>query len=381
MRRAVIVTSLACAGCGEDERRCDVGSEVSWIPAAPMAAPRAGHTATRLASGEVLVTGGVRAHESPPRRETSAEIYDPASDTWRTVGAMHEPRSAHRAVLLPGSGMVLVVGGLDGPDVPELFDPATETWIQTDPMSVSHHVGALVALPDGSALVLGGFAVEGGPTTRVERLDPATRSWTVVGDTVDASSYDVAAHLDDGRVLLAGRELIPTGNTTSSEIFDPGAGTSSRTGPQARPHSYCASLAKLADGRLLLTGGESEDPAAGPSRDAFVPWLDVAELFDPTLETWRVTRPMTSDRCAHTTVTIGDGTVLAAGGWYDTRAFHVASDTEIYDPVSETWSPAGSMTTCRANHAAVVLEDGRVLVVGGEDHRGILASAEVYDPG
>ena len=50
-------------------------------------------------------------------------------------------------------------------------------------------------------------------------------------------------------------------------------------------------------------------------------------------------------------------------------------------PVSETWSPAPDMHVARYYPAATLLQDGRVLVVGGQDENGVFtARAEIYDP-
>ncbi|ADO68314.1 Kelch repeat-containing protein [Stigmatella aurantiaca] len=78
-------------------------------------------------------------------------------------------------------------------------------------------------------------------------------------------------------------------------------------------------------------------------------------------------------------VQLVDGRVLAAGGHDGTRTL---SSCELFDPVSGTWSTTGSLRTARRNHAAAVLADGRVLVVGGAPAQlsGALASAELYDP-
>jgi N-acetylneuraminic acid mutarotase len=45
------------------------------------------------------------------------------------------------------------------------------------------------------------------------------------------------------------------------------------------------------------------------------------------------------------------------------------------------FAPAGRLTQGRSYHTATLLPDGRVLVVGGEDSDGALASAEVWNPG
>ena len=53
---------------------------------------RAGHTATLLSSGKVLVSGG----QGPEGPLASAEVYDPATGAWSSHGRSgHGPRSSH----------------------------------------------------------------------------------------------------------------------------------------------------------------------------------------------------------------------------------------------------------------------------------------------
>jgi hypothetical protein len=51
---------------------------------------------------------------------------------------------------------------------------------------------------------------------------------------------------------------------------------------------------------------------------------------------------------------------------------------QIYDPKTGRFTSTGSMSTARYGGNAVLLKDGRVLVVGGCDANG--PSAELYDP-
>src|SRR5439155_7785362 len=84
-------------------------SEAGFGLTASMYFARVGHTATLLPSGLVLVAGGFG-------RSTvlvSAELYDPASNTWSFVGSMATARADHTATLLP-SGQVLVAGWVGG---------------------------------------------------------------------------------------------------------------------------------------------------------------------------------------------------------------------------------------------------------------------------
>ncbi len=68
-----------------------------------MTTNRAAHQATLLKSGQVLITGGCAAH-SCERILSSAELYDPASQSFRTLPPMSTPRSSHAAVALSDDG-------------------------------------------------------------------------------------------------------------------------------------------------------------------------------------------------------------------------------------------------------------------------------------
>src|SRR5207245_2650704 len=101
----------------------------TWAPTSSPADSRSGHTATRLASGKVLVAGGETecnfVDSSFPQLNTSEE-YDPVNGTWDSRGAMGTGRYNHSATLL-NDGQVLVAGGIDTlsiiPDSSGCFSP------------------------------------------------------------------------------------------------------------------------------------------------------------------------------------------------------------------------------------------------------------------
>ncbi|CAN5787830.1 hypothetical protein BH24DEI2_BH24DEI2_08420 [soil metagenome] len=67
---------------------------------------------------------------------------------------------------------------------------------------------------------------------------------------------------------------------------------------------------------------------------------------------------MTTPRHSHTATLLADGRVLIAGG-YDAQGNYLSS-TELYDPVTNSFTPAASLNSARADHIAVSLQDGRV---------------------
>src|SRR5207248_2250478 len=90
-------------------------------------------------------------------------------------------------------------------------------------------------------------------------------------------------------------------------------------------------------------------------------------------DTFQTVGNLTTPRTFPTVTLLKDGTVLVTGGWKRSGADYTGNDllsqatAEIFDPKTNSFSATGSMTYPRVFHAAVRLQDGRVLVVGGEN--------------
>ena len=108
---------------------------------------------------------------------------------------------------------------------------------------------------------------------------------------------------------------------------------------------------------------------------AFLAGAITAEAAAPS---WSPSGTMTVARRQHTATLLWDGTVLVAGGRDDSGAL---ASAELYDPATGAFrSTTGSLATARYGHTALLLPNGKVLVAGGRDATGALASAELYDP-
>jgi hypothetical protein len=108
--------------------------------------------------------------------------------------------------------------------------------------------------------------------------------------------------------------------------------------------------------------------------------LASAELYDPISGTFSPTGSMSTGRVDQTATLLGNGEVLVVGGSGNLQ-LGLAS-AELYDPSAGTFSPTGSMVEGRGNQTATLLGNGKVLVAGG--YTGFpgagLSSAELYDP-
>ncbi len=136
----------------------------------------------------------------------------------------------------------------------------------------------------------------------------------------------------------------------------------------------------LQDGKVLVVGGEGDSIDSG---GAFPP-LASTEIYDPRQGRWRAITAMAHPREEHMAVLLPDGRVLVVGGRAGLDATTLAS-AEIYDPRRAAWARTGSMQDARYAAAVASLPNGEVLIAGGEG-KGLgplshpLRSAEIYDP-
>lgn len=128
-----------------------------------------------------------------------------------------------------------------------------------------------------------------------------------------------------------------------------------------------AASSLLPDGRVFVMGGNDGFYANKTT-------TNTTEIFDPNTNTWTSATSMSTKRFNHMAVALNNGKVLVTGGQDNNT--HLSS-SEIYDAQTDTWTTAAS-TNVRYNLGEVVkLTDGRVLIAGGgfSDQ-----STEIYDP-
>ncbi|MGH3372839.1 MAG: galactose oxidase-like domain-containing protein, partial [Nocardioidaceae bacterium] len=93
----------------------DLGAaQPSWSSTGSMVRPRRNLNAVLLPDGTVLAVGGNRGTANYDVPVLSAELYDPASGTWREVAAQQAPRAYHSTAMLLPDGRVLSAGQTNG---------------------------------------------------------------------------------------------------------------------------------------------------------------------------------------------------------------------------------------------------------------------------
>ena len=291
------------------------GAEAAFVRATPLREGRAGHTATLLPDGRVLIVGGIWWDDSGPAvARRTAEIWDPETGTFRPAGTLQEGRSDHGAALLP-DGRVLIAGGTSGEDQGwrrlasmEIWDPSTATFARGgDLTGVSSGHDALL-LQDGRVLVI---ADDG-----TNLVDPTSGGIQPGPSLQEPRYFETATVLADGRVLVVGgmwgsnEDIVVRG---SAEIWDPGAASFALLDATPLPQAGHTAVL-LPDARVLIVGGDG-------SR--------AAEVWDPRTGMFAATGHTLEDRGGATATVLADGRVLIAGAM---SRGGIPARTEIWDP-------------------------------------------------
>ena len=351
------------------------GAHGPFSPTGSMITGRYGATATALPDGRVLIAGGYN-FGSDSEILASAELYDPKAGTFSPTGSMTTGRAGHTATLL-SDGRILVAGGraagsgiYNSLTSAELYDPATGSFSPTGSMSVARFQHTATLLKDGRVLVAGGLETNGVAVDSATLYDPKTDSFSPTGSMSIGREEHTATLLTDGRVLVAGGSD-GSKSLVSAELYEPATDSFSPTGSMAiGREEHTATL--LTDGRVLVAGGSSNAPGA----------LASAELYDPKTGSFSPTGSMSIGRYWHTATLLTDGRVLVAGGNDGSKSL---ASAELYDPATGGFVAAGSMATDRFSQTATLLSDGRVLIAGGGNTPGpnavsMTASAELFQP-
>ena len=235
----------------------------SWSRSALLNTARTKAAAVVLADGKVLVAGGFYTDGTQVsfRVLDSSEVWDRASGTWSRSGNLFEGRFGAAAAAL-ADGRVLIVGGVASPETApdqqssaEIYDPRSGEWSSGGELASPRRDFALVALPDGGALVAGGLAnSDAKPLTNVERFDPVSNTWSPAADLPVPVSGASGIRLADGRVLLAGGGSTTSGLTADAVLFAPETGEWTATTPMPGPRAG-ASPVLMADGSVIFAGG------------------------------------------------------------------------------------------------------------------------------
>jgi hypothetical protein len=193
------------------------------------------------------------------------------------------------------------------------------------------------------------------PLATAERFSPLTRATTPLPNLSLPRASHRAVRLADGRVLITGGSTTGGVVTATCEFFDPATATFVPAPSMTAPRAGHA-MTLLDDGRVLVSGGVADWQNAGT---AFIAALNTAqntaEVFDPTANAWTLLAPlMASKRLGHSQTKLQDGRVLVTSGirggygganpWGGGQIPQYTNTCEIFDPATNTFTATGNLT-------------------------------------
>jgi hypothetical protein len=346
---------------------------------------RAGHTATTLEDGRVLIAGGFfqsTADVSSRMYLKTTVIYDPRDGTIVDGPMLQSARAFHTATHIPGSKYTLIAGGEQQnatPPIGELFDEETGTISLVENRMIqprSRHAAAIP--PDGAAVLLvGGNDNQGQPQATYEVFNLQTRRFEAGGTLPVARSSLAAVGLTEGRVLVVGG-WNGSRAVASTALFTlrPGTATyevdASWTAafPSDQSARVSPGLAASPDGRQVLVTGGFDKPAdvlAGTTA------IGTSFLIDTNGSgTFAPADSLSPVRGGATALTLSDGSFGVFGGGSYGAGKATAHDTaSIFTPPTNDsgaytmYTATGTMKQGRHLGAFTKLKDGTVLATGG----------------
>ena len=185
------------------------------------------------------------------------------------------------------------------------------------------------------------------------------------GNTLEPRFDHTATLLPNGKVLIAAGMARNGIIEPTAELYDPHTGRFMSAGKMQSPRGWGVTATLLSSGKVLLAGGGS---ASGCDASCY---LASAEVYDPSSGAFTSAGSMTTPRAGANAILLQNGDVLIVGGNDVSGGRHIAS-AELYHPATGTFSITGSMHSEGAS-VLVMLKNGKVLALND-------AGGEIYDP-
>ncbi|HEY3662361.1 MAG TPA: galactose oxidase-like domain-containing protein [Chthoniobacterales bacterium] len=343
-----------------------------------------------MQTGKVLVVAGSENTLSEHQAgQYYAAVWDTQAGTFAVQNLLWDVFCNGMAHL--PDGRILVVGGSSalappyGDSRATVFDPATSKFTQVESMAHGRWYASVLELNDGGLMTFSGITEENysapaddtgrGPHNKDVEIYGIGTGWSPEYEATWTPPLYPRMHLlTDGTVFYSGE-------TTSSNIFDPTTKTwtlsvakTVYTGQRPGGSSVLLPLrpSDAYRARVMILGGDHPATATTEVID-----------FSATKPAWRMLAPMSLPRVRMNAVLLPTGKVLALGGSSIDEDPNTASlATDLFDPVTETWTSAGVAVYPRLYHSGgLLLPDATVAVVGSNPAKGTYEkNIEIYSP-
>ncbi len=257
-------------------------------------------------------------------------------------------------------------GGLPGSC--ELYNQETEEWTYTGFLNQPRQDFLSILLPEGNVLVIDG--VDGTSTSTCEQYNSETGIWSWVNPTYRPRWFPQGGFLSNGKILVFHTYSSSSQGEPAAELYNLETGEWTYTGKPVIDRSDA--VGTIIPSGFLLVGGLQG-----------IQYLKSAELYNQETGQWSLTDSLKTDsgRLRGTATLLPNNKVLITGG-YKERSIEI-TPSELYDIKAKKFQEEAPMLYegprgGRANHQATLLQDGRVLVTGGNWSGCYLETCQLY---
>jgi galactose oxidase len=337
----------------------------------PLNTPVIPAAAAVLGNGEVLLWSSYRGTSYTMNTGVTQTtlLYPPTlSMSHRTVTETQHEMFCPGVAVLP-DGRVLVNGGSDDEQT-SLYDPVTRRWQKAAPLAVPRGYQSAVTLGDGRVFTLGGSWNDAAGGKNGEVWSPTAGSRLLPGAPVApilTNDREGVFRSDNHAWLFpwTGNRVFHAGPSRAMGWYGTaGDGSYTPVGSRgADSDAMNGNAVMYAPGKILTLGGSPDYTLSMATANAHVLTID-----GPKVRVRKVPS-MAHPRAFANSVVLPDGTVLVVGGQQYAKTFSDATSVmvpELWDPSTERFTELAPMAVPRNYHSvAVLLPDGRVLAGGG----------------
>lgn len=276
--------------------------------------------------------------------------------------------------------VILVFKNWDLKNFIKSINPQKGDFIKVGKMSNPRYNHEAILLDDGTVLVFGGMTIrrnfEGGSFT-ADIYNPKTKKFKPVGKMVYYRWEDTATKLKNGKILVTGGR---DGNKSSknTQLYNP-ATRKFEKGPDMNFSRIDHAATLLQDGRVLITGGQEFDLMR--KKLPLASSIGQSEIYDPKTNKFTIAPNLNISRFKHSAILLNDGRVLIIGGFRFGKN-EILTHAEVFDPRTNKFELVGSINIARIKPYVFVLKNGNVIILGGYDNikRRHINEIELYNP-
>jgi hypothetical protein len=362
---AVLTGGVLIAAIEQSSEAGVPADEGKWTQ--PFSLPLIGMHSSLLPTGKVLLYSAE--HGVPG---VQAYVLDPVTLALTEVPPPGDWIPACSGHSFLADGRLLVTGGQIGTEDPpigttecNIFDPFTQQWIRIEDTRSGRWYASNITLGDGRVVTFSGLDGYSDFNPDIELWDP---KGTSNWQLLGQKILEYYPHLN----LLTNGLIFRSGPDGRSETYNVSNDTWTVVAYRNVDGRFDSPFAMLPpnQNRFLVMGGN--DKYNQPNNTA-----EMIDLSSPNPQ-WNYVSPMHYARMDFNAVILPNGKVMVVGGRanYAPTAIYVYTP-EIFDPQTLTWNNMAPHQIPRWYHSsALLLPDGRVMVSGGDDQ----TTGEIYSP-